>query len=103
MIDGYYGLGVPRRLAVLPWHFGLGLRTISHTNLDQVDWPTLSLLNVKYLKPEAGTHVTLLAQVTQKPPTYLERCAFARAGYASTSIHKRGTRGKASRGYGRHK
>jgi hypothetical protein len=49
VIDGYYGLGVPRRLAILPWRFGLGLRTISHTNLDQFDWPTLSLLNVKYV------------------------------------------------------
>jgi hypothetical protein len=49
VIDGYYGLGVPRRLAILPWRFGRGLRTISHTNLDQFDWPTLSLLNVKYV------------------------------------------------------
>jgi hypothetical protein len=49
VIDGYYGLGVPRRLGALPWRFGLGLRTISHTNLDEFDWPTLSLLNVKYV------------------------------------------------------
>jgi hypothetical protein len=49
VIDGYYGLGVPRRLAAFPWRFGLGLRTISHTNLDEFDWPTLSLLNVKYV------------------------------------------------------
>jgi hypothetical protein len=49
VIDGYYGLGVPRRLATLPWRFGFGLRTISHTNLDEFDWPTLSLLNVKYV------------------------------------------------------
>jgi hypothetical protein len=49
VIDGYYGLGVPRRLAALPWRFGLGLRTISHTSFDLLDWPTLSLLNVKYV------------------------------------------------------
>jgi hypothetical protein len=49
VIDGYYGLGIPTRLAALPWHFGLGLRTISHTNRDQIDWATLSLLNVKYV------------------------------------------------------
>jgi hypothetical protein len=49
VVDGYYGLGVPSRLAALPWHWGVGLRTISHTRLDQFDWPVLSLLNVKYL------------------------------------------------------
>jgi hypothetical protein len=49
VIDGYYGLGVPKRLAALPWRFGPSLRTISHTNLDQFDWPILSLLNVKYV------------------------------------------------------
>jgi hypothetical protein len=49
VVDGYYGLGVPSRLAALPWHWGVGLRTISHTQLDQFDWPILSLLNVKYV------------------------------------------------------
>jgi hypothetical protein len=49
VIDGYYGLGVPSRLAALPWHWARGLRTISHHRLDQFDWPILSLLNVKYL------------------------------------------------------
>jgi hypothetical protein len=49
VVDGYYGLGVPSRLAALPWHWGVGLRTISHTRLDQFDWPVLSLLNVKYV------------------------------------------------------
>jgi hypothetical protein len=48
VIDGYYGLGVPRRLAALPWRFGLGLRTISYTSPDLLDWPILGLLNVKY-------------------------------------------------------
>jgi hypothetical protein len=49
VVDGYYGLGVPTRLAILPWRWGRGLRTISHHRLDQFDWPILSLLNVKYL------------------------------------------------------
>lgn len=47
-VDGYYGLGVPKRLGALPWHLGPGLRTISYTNPDHFDWPVLSLLNVKY-------------------------------------------------------
>jgi hypothetical protein len=48
VVDGYYGLGVPTRLASLPWKFGLSLRTISFTNPDHLDWPLLGLLNVKY-------------------------------------------------------
>lgn len=48
VVDGYYGLGVPTRLASLPWNVGLSLRTISFTNPDHLDWPLLSLLNVKY-------------------------------------------------------
>jgi len=49
VVDGYYGLGVPRRVAALPWHWSVGLRTISHHRVDQLDWPILALLNVKYL------------------------------------------------------
>ncbi|MEH2483553.1 hypothetical protein V1282_006910 [Nitrobacteraceae bacterium AZCC 2146] len=48
VVDGYYGLGVPTRLAILPWKSGLSLRTISFTNPNELDWPMLSLLNVKY-------------------------------------------------------
>lgn len=48
VVDGYYGLGVPTRLASLPWKAGLSLRTISFTKPDELDWPVLSLLNVKY-------------------------------------------------------
>jgi hypothetical protein len=48
VVDGYYGLGVPTRLAYLPWKAGLSLRTISFTNPDRLDWPLLGLLNVKY-------------------------------------------------------
>jgi hypothetical protein len=48
VVDGYYGLGVPTRLASLPWKTGLSLRTISFTKPGELDWPILSLLNVKY-------------------------------------------------------
>ncbi|WP_454645550.1 hypothetical protein [Bradyrhizobium liaoningense] len=48
VVDGYYGLGVPTRLASLPWKAGLSLRTISFTKPGELDWPILSLLNVKY-------------------------------------------------------
>lgn len=48
VIDGYYGLGVPTRLASLPWSSGVSLRTISFTDANHLDWPLLSLLNVKY-------------------------------------------------------
>lgn len=48
VVDGYYGLGVPTRLASLPWKAGLSLRTISFTKPGELDWSILSLLNVKY-------------------------------------------------------
>lgn len=48
VVDGYYGLGVPTRLASLPWKQGLSLRTISFTKPEDLDWPLLSILNVKY-------------------------------------------------------
>jgi hypothetical protein len=46
-IDGYYGLGVPRRLRTLPWPTGPSLRTISFTNLNEMPWELLGLLNVR--------------------------------------------------------
>jgi hypothetical protein len=46
-IDGYYGLGVPRRLRALPWPNGLSLRTVSFLNPDQLPWDLLGLLNVR--------------------------------------------------------
>jgi hypothetical protein len=45
-IDGYYGLGVPRRLRALPWPTGAGLRTISFQKIDDIPWDLLGLLNV---------------------------------------------------------
>lgn len=48
LADGYYGIGVPARIAMLPWSSGLGLRHIIFTSLDQVPWGLLGFLNVKY-------------------------------------------------------
>ncbi|MBM3778917.1 MAG: YfhO family protein [Acidimicrobiia bacterium] len=44
--DGYYGLGVPRRVRELPWGDAVGLRTVSFTRIDALPWPLLGLLNV---------------------------------------------------------
>jgi hypothetical protein len=48
VVDGYYGSGVPTRIATLPWRAGVSLRTISFTDPKELDWPILSLLNVRY-------------------------------------------------------
>ena len=48
LADGYYGLGVPRRLAALHWPDGVGLRSISFTDPTRLPWQLLALLNVKY-------------------------------------------------------
>lgn len=45
-VDGYYGLGIPKRMRALPWKSQIGLRTISFNALDQLDWKLLGLLNV---------------------------------------------------------
>lgn len=47
-IDGYYGLGVPRRLRALPWPTGTGLRTISFLALETMPWNLLGFLNVRW-------------------------------------------------------
>lgn len=45
-IDGYYGLGVPTRLRVLPWPTDAGLRTISFSRIEDMPWALLGFLNV---------------------------------------------------------
>ncbi len=45
-VDGYYGLGVPTRIALLPWPNGISLRAIYFTSADSLPWPLLALLNV---------------------------------------------------------
>ena len=62
VVDGYYGLGVPTRLSSLPWNVGLSLRTISFTNPDHLDWPLLSLLNVKYAARIPDPSIEITAQ-----------------------------------------
>jgi len=49
-IDGYVS-SLPRRLAVMPWGSALSLRAIAHVSADQLNWPLLGLLNVKYALP----------------------------------------------------
>lgn len=44
--DGYYGLGVPRRIRELPWSPPVDLRTISFNAADKLQWPLLGFLNV---------------------------------------------------------
>ena len=48
LADGYYGIGVPDRVAMLPWSSGLGLRHIIFTSRDKLPWELLGFLNVKY-------------------------------------------------------
>jgi len=48
LADGYYGIGVPERLAMLPWTTGLGLRQIRFTSSDEIPWALLGFLNVRY-------------------------------------------------------
>ena len=45
-IDGYYGLGVPRRLRALPWPAGASMRSISFLNVESMPWGLLGFLNV---------------------------------------------------------
>jgi hypothetical protein len=48
VVDGYYGFGVPTRLALLPWKSGISLRSIGFRKPEELPWPLLGLLNVKY-------------------------------------------------------
>jgi hypothetical protein len=83
-VDGYYGLGVPARLAALPWPQGVGLRTISFRGPD-LPWPLLGLLNVKFalvvdqalFANAAGAGRTVRA--IKNPAPVMPRCFFARS------------------------
>ncbi len=48
LADGYYGLGVPKRIAALPWKAGLGLRQVLFVSSTNLPWQLLGFLNVKY-------------------------------------------------------
>jgi hypothetical protein len=47
LVDGYYGLGVPARIASLPWPTGFNLRSIQFDNQNEIPWRLLGLLNVR--------------------------------------------------------
>jgi len=47
LIDGYFGFGVPSRLASIPLK-SIGLRDLSFTNTDDIPWSILGFLNVKF-------------------------------------------------------
>jgi hypothetical protein len=47
--DGYYGLGVPKRIRMLPWLENYSIRTIRFFNIDHLPWELLRLLTVKYV------------------------------------------------------
>ncbi len=46
-IDGYYGIGVPKRIRALPWTNGIDLRTLSFSEENNIPWKLLGFLNVK--------------------------------------------------------
>jgi hypothetical protein len=49
LLEGYIN-GLPTRLLTLPWPKDVeGLRTIQFTSRDQISWPFLAALNVKYV------------------------------------------------------
>ena len=48
LADGYYGMGVPKRIAALPWKTGLGMRDVSFVSATGLPWQLLGFLNVKY-------------------------------------------------------
>jgi hypothetical protein len=92
VLDGYYGLGVPTRLAVLPWKGVVSLRTIGAQAAEELEWPLLGLLNVKYAivvngdfyRNRAGTArgATELAETVvrlENPSRVVPRAFFARS------------------------
>jgi hypothetical protein len=94
-LDGYYGLGVPTRLAALPWPQGIGLRTISFPD-EHLPWPLLSLLNVKYaLVVDRGLFTNSGGRpprVLENPATVVPRCFFARSVEPVSSVRKAAAR-----------
>lgn len=47
LADGYYGMGVPKRIAVLPWDENLQMRHIIFSKRSKLPWDLLGFLNVK--------------------------------------------------------
>jgi hypothetical protein len=83
-VDGYYGLGVPARLAALPWPEGVGLRTMDFPD-GRLPWPLLGLLNVKHaLVADRALVVNRKADpntacIVTNPARVVPRCFFARS------------------------
>lgn len=48
LADGYYGMGVPKRIAALPWKTDLGMREVHFVSETILPWQLLGFLNVKY-------------------------------------------------------
>jgi hypothetical protein len=47
--DGYYGIGVPKRIRLLPWPKEvISLRSINFSDKSKLPWEILALINVKY-------------------------------------------------------
>ena len=97
VVDGYYGFGVPTRLAVLPWKSGISLRSIGFLKQEELPWPLLGLLNVKYAvvvsdsfyrnvaaggTPALGDEVAEKVAIVENPSRVLPRFYLARSTVA---------------------
>ncbi len=70
--DGYYGFGIPARLATLPLKSALGLRQLIFTSDQDLPWATLGLMNVKYVvKVSPGMYGYSIGE-SRAPSTVLE-------------------------------
>jgi hypothetical protein len=49
LVDGYYGLGLPKRLSILPWQNNRALRAVRFLDPAYLPWELLGLLGVKYV------------------------------------------------------
>lgn len=68
LADGYYGLGVPKRIAALPWdEMTLGPRQVAITRDRPLPWKLLGLLNVKYAL-EVSDHLYGIATYHPREP-----------------------------------
>ena len=68
LVDGYYGLGVPARIAALPWPNGLSLRALLFTQPQALPWELLAVLNVKYALTVSGAWYANAFDGAPSPP-----------------------------------
>lgn len=65
-IDGYDGIGVPKRILALPWSNGVDLGTLSFDKLESIPWKLLGFLNVKYvLDVKDGLYRNIISEHNQ--------------------------------------